>query len=68
MLRRLNVKGEWDNWTDNKQILNIPDRPKVLAKTQIVSSVCRLSNGTKQKKKTHNDRSNGILQLVKDVN
>ena len=68
MLRRLNVKGEWDNWTDNKQILNISDRPKVSAKTQIVSSVCRLSNGTKQKKKNHNDRSNGILYLVKDVN
>lgn len=67
LLRRLRIRGKWDNWTDNKQILNISDRPKVNAKTQIISSICRLSNGTTNKNKKHIDRSNGLLQLVKNV-
>ena len=68
LLRVLNIKGKWENWQDNKHVLNIPDRPKQKANTQIISSVCRLSNGTNQKKKSPDQRANGLLQLVKDVN
>ena len=67
LLRVLKISGEWDNWLDNKNVLNISDRSKVDAKTQLVSSVCRLSNGTNKKQKNHTHRSNGLLQLVNDV-
>ena len=68
LLRCLKIKGIWDEWIDNYNILKIKDRPTVDAKTQIISSVCRLSNGTKAKQKSHKERSVGLLQLVKDVN
>ena len=68
LLRVLKINGIWNNWNDNSAILNIKDRPSVNAKTQKISSVCRLSNGTKVKQKTHDERSKGLLQLVKDVN
>ena len=50
-----------------KIILNIDDQPKVDAKTQIISSVCRLTNGTNKQIKSSYNRSQGLLQLVKSI-
>ena len=67
LLRRLKIQGPWNKWTDNKKILNINDRPKVNAKTQTISTVCRLTNGTKSQVKSSNDRAIGLLKLVKSI-
>lgn len=61
LLRCLRVKGKWGDWTDNNSILNIHDRPKVNVNTQIISSVCRLSNKTNKNNKLHEHRSSGNL-------
>lgn len=68
LLRVIKARGKHNKNPDNKYILNIPDRDKVNVNFQEISSILRLSKGNIKKLSSKNNRANGLLELVKNIN
>lgn len=69
LLRVLGVPGPWQTWLDSLQYHDIKDRPPIRVKTQVLSSVFRLSPHQQGNHPITNfeNRIRGVYHLAKDA-